>query len=294
MDDLWEDPWAQAPPPFESWPDEPGPETPEAEETVHTDDIKADLLQRFSDLLDEALSDEEPEGIAEEIWQSLDPDESDEPDLYTLWSAMTSLTQEVKLQGRSFKQLSETLTPVGDLSQQLPDVLRAHDEAIAAANALSTDRADTERQQREQHQKSLENMMRKEFFDLMLDLRDRLKRGMQTATDQNQIEVPPAGAFARLFARPQIEAAERLADMVAATEKGYRLTLDRLNEALQTLGINEIICEGQSFDPSRMNAVDIEECEDAIDGKVLEVYRPGYEWNGNLLRTAEVKVARRK
>lgn len=294
MDDLWKNP-ADSAAPFESWPDEPQAETPQAGEPAPPEDLKAQLMQRFSDLLDRALSEQRPEGIADEIWESLEVEESDDPDLYTLWSAMTSLTQEVKLQGRAFKQLSETLAPVDNLSRQLPEVLRAHDDALAAAHALATDSANADQHHREQQQRSLENLMKKNFFDLLLDLRDRLKRGLQGVEGKIQTsKAPPAGAFARVFAHPHIQAAQQLGEMVAAMEKGYTLTLERLDEALQNLGIIEILCDGQNFDPSRMNAVDLEECKDAIDGEVLEVFRPGYEWNGILLRTAEVKVARRK
>ena len=35
-----------------------------------------------------------------------------------MWAAVTALTQEVRLQGRSFKQLSESLAPVAILAVQ--------------------------------------------------------------------------------------------------------------------------------------------------------------------------------
>ncbi len=43
-----------------------------------------------------------------------------------------------------------------------------------------------------------------------------------------------------------------------------------------------IDCQGRKFDPRRMNAVDVEETEDAEEGTVVSVYRMGYEWNGEL------------
>jgi molecular chaperone GrpE len=68
--------------------------------------------------------------------------------------------------------------------------------------------------------------------------------------------------------------------------------LDRIDEALQQLGVSEIICEGQPFDPRKMNAVDVEETVDVPDGIVLEVYRTGYMIDANVLQPARVKVAR--
>jgi len=41
-----------------------------------------------------------------------------------------------------------------------------------------------------------------------------------------------------------------------------------------------------------MTAVDIEETSSVPEGTVVEVYRNGYEWNGEVHRTAQVKVAR--
>jgi molecular chaperone GrpE len=41
-----------------------------------------------------------------------------------------------------------------------------------------------------------------------------------------------------------------------------------------------------------MTAVDIEETGSVPEGTVVEVYRNGYEWNGEVYRTAQVKVAR--
>jgi molecular chaperone GrpE len=41
-----------------------------------------------------------------------------------------------------------------------------------------------------------------------------------------------------------------------------------------------------------MNAVDIAETREAPDGTVLEVYRPGYMIDTDVLQPAQVKVAR--
>jgi molecular chaperone GrpE (heat shock protein) len=42
-----------------------------------------------------------------------------------------------------------------------------------------------------------------------------------------------------------------------------------------------------------MHAVDVEETDQEAEGTVLEVYRAGYEWMGEVHRPAQVKVARR-
>ena len=43
---------------------------------------------------------------------------------------------------------------------------------------------------------------------------------------------------------------------LAALKKGYELGLERLDQTLEEFNAREIPCEGQTFDPRRMNAVD--------------------------------------
>jgi len=81
-------------------------------------------------------------------------------------------------------------------------------------------------------------------------------------------------------------------EILAALSHGYSLTLDSLDEALVGSGVSRIACQGQIFDPHRMTAVDIEVTASVPEGTVVEVYRNGYEWNGEVHRTAQVKVAR--
>jgi molecular chaperone GrpE len=84
-----------------------------------------------------------------------------------------------------------------------------------------------------------------------------------------------------------------LSEAVSALLTGNRLTLDHLEDALRARGVSVIECEGRPFEPERMSAVDLVETGDVPEGFVVEVYRPGYEWNGSVFRPAQVKVARR-
>ena len=82
------------------------------------------------------------------------------------------------------------------------------------------------------------------------------------------------------------------AEIVSALKKGYQMGLDRIDEALQPLGVTEIVCDGKPFDPRVMKAADIEETGKVPDGTVLEVYRTGYMIDTEVLQPAQVKVAR--
>src|SRR5258708_3810186 len=181
---------------------------------------RSEILQRFEQWLDSATAEEvPPPGIPPEILAGDSaPAENGPTDWYTMWAAMTALTQEVKLQGRAFRQLSEALTTEG------------------------------------------ERRGRKESLGALLEMRERLSRGLEG---------------------------------LRALEEGYRLSLSHLDDLLSQFQIRAIECEGRPFDPRRMNAVDVEETDRAAEGTVLLVYRAGYEMNGELYRPAQVRVARR-
>jgi molecular chaperone GrpE len=69
--------------------------------------------------------------------------------------------------------------------------------------------------------------------------------------------------------------------------------MERLTDALAQFDVREIACQGQPFDPKAMHAVDVEETDQQAEGTVLEVYRAGFAWKGEVHRPAQVKVARR-
>jgi molecular chaperone GrpE len=230
---------------------------------------REEILRRFEAWLDGVLSAEEPpQGIPADFLSSVTSEvkanANGRCDQYSLWSAVTALTQEVRLQGRSFKQLGETLAPVAELAPQLPEMQREAQESA-----------------------------RREMLDVLLELRDRLSRGLDAARESSarMRKSGQPGWMARRLLRP--EALREAAESVAALEKGYQMTLDRLNDVLAEYDVREIACKGQPFDPTSMHAVDVQESGDLEDGTVLEVYRAGYEWNGEVYRAAQVKVARR-
>ena len=74
--------------------------------------------------------------------------------------------------------------------------------------------------------------------------------------------------------------------------RGYELGIERLDQTLEEFHAREIRCAGEIFDPRRMNAIESEATDAYPEGTVLEVYRSGYEWNGEVFRPAQVKVAR--
>ena len=225
-----------------------------------------EILRRFAAWLDSVLGTEDPpQGLPAELLSSLmaEPQAVNDgrSDLYSMWAAVTALTQEVRLQGRSFKQLSESLAPITTLAPQLPQM---HREAQESA--------------------------RREMLDVLLDLRDRLAGGLERVRT-SQEESRRSRWTARLLARHR--AFRQASENLAALEEGYQMCMERLEDALAQFDVRKIACDGQPFDPKSMHAVDVEETDQEAEGTVLEVYRAGYEWMGEVHRPAQVKVARR-
>jgi molecular chaperone GrpE (heat shock protein) len=239
-----------------------------------------EIVSRFEEWLDRALQAEEPPaGIDAEILRSLDrlheaaDNEPDDASSYALWAATTALTQEVKLQGRAFKELDAT---VSSISTRLGDEIRAGN-----------------RERERELQREAERRCRKEILGALLDVRDRLERGLvsASATAAAMTEAPRRSWLARIILRTQSTKVEPGAAILAALIKGYELSLDRLDQTLNDFNARQILSQGQPFDPRRMNAIDKQESAGVPAGTVLEVYRAGYEWNGEVFRTAQVKVS---
>jgi molecular chaperone GrpE (heat shock protein) len=247
------------------------------ESEVSAEINREQILRRFEQWLDDALASEEPPGgIDGEILSALAADSEGTGELdrscdsYALWAAMTALTQEVKLQGRAFKELNDTL---GSQASRIGEEMRA-----------------AYRERERELQREVERRCRREILSALVDLRDRLGRGLESVRE-GALEIAKAADatwLQRLIAKPGKDPA---AGMLSALRKGYELGVERLDQTLDEFNAREIRCEGQRFDPRRMNAIDRQESDAVPDGTVLEVYRSGYDWNGEVFRPALVKVS---
>jgi len=260
------------------------------------------ILQRFTEWLDDVLAEEKPlEGVAAELLAELyDGKESDATDsrvgandLHSTWSAMTALTQEIKLQGRAFKQLREKMAPFDGLDATIDKLLAKHREALHDARRIAEEgRAD--RTQREFELKlAARDRARRELIGLIIETRDSLNIGMRSAAEsQRKLKEYRNRSRLRDFLSNKSGVQKHQLEIVHSLKKGYQMGLDRMDESLQQLGVAEILCVGNPFDPKTMNAVDIEETGEVPDGTVLEIYRAGYMIDNEVLQPVQVKVAR--
>jgi molecular chaperone GrpE len=237
---------------------------------------REEILRRFETLLDSSLSAEEPpKGIDAEILAVAATedaaDSGDQTGAYELWAAITALTQEIKLQGRAFRDVAEAVqAQPGRIAEEIRAVYREREREI---------------------QREAEKGARRQILAALIDLRDRLIRGRDAAAAA-RVRVKHRNTenwFSGLFSQGSSNSAEETIDAVM---KGYELGLERLDQMLEEFNAREIPCNGLPFDARRMNAVDVETSESAPEGMVLEVYRSGYEWDGEVFRPAQVKVSR--
>ncbi len=260
------------------------------------------ILQRFTEWLDDVLVEEKPlEGVAAELLAELDNSkqaEGDDPgaddyDLHSTWSALTALTQEVKLQGRAFKQLSDKMTPFDGLDATIDKLLAKHRDILHEARRIAEE-GRTDRRHRESELKlAAREDARRELIHLMVDIRDSLMIGLRSAAEcQKKLKNYRSRSRLRTFFGDKSEVQKHQLEIVDSLTKGYQIGLDRMDESLQLLGVAEIQCVDNPFDPRTMNAVDIEETGQGPDGTVLQIYRAGYMIDNEILRPAQVKVAR--
>lgn len=249
-------------------------------------ELRQRLHARFDAWLDRMLAGEAgPDGIPPELIEDVATHPGRECDLYTVFASLTGLTGEIRLQGRAFKQLTDALAPLSDVSQRLG---RLEELQALAADQLG---AIVGAQEQAQEDAAAERILpdTKAVLDIVFDLHGRLQRQLQTLQRAEHV-AKPDGAMARMFAGGTLR---RTAAATADAREGCRLMLARLEAALHQWGIEPIGRLGDMFDPEAMTAIEIQIAPDAEDGTVLEVYRLGYALCGRPLCTAQVKVARR-
>ncbi len=86
--------------------------------------------------------------------------------------------------------------------------------------------------------------------------------------------------------------ADQVRHLLDSLFTGYTMSLERLNRALQQHGLEAILCEGDAFDPDRMEAVEVVTDSEAPPGHVVSEIRRGYLWRGRVFRYAQVAVAK--
>ncbi len=132
----------------------------------------------------------------------------------------------------------------------------------------------------------------KQVCDVMIDLYDRLQRGVQTCDEgiHSLGSRRETGLVGRLLHNS--EPLEQAIRSVQGIREANAMTLARLQAALQEWSVQRIGTVGEPFDPERMTAIEVRAAGDAKPGSVLVVNRSGYALNGVLKSTAQVTVSK--
>jgi molecular chaperone GrpE len=218
--------------------------------------VREKLLSRFAAYLDGIDPDWSGEGPAAAGAAS------EEADLFSVFVELAGLRNEVRTQSRLVKEALDQFRGVFDTLQASHETL---EQELKRARGEAHDRERT--------------LLKPLLLDI-IDVRDRLAAGLKPTV------APPPRWYERV--RPK---AKREAE--AAWREGMRMTLRRIDRLLADRLIVTIETVGRPFDPRLAAAVATVEDPAAADGIVVEEVRPGFLWQGELLRPAEVIVARR-
>jgi molecular chaperone GrpE len=214
------------------------------------------LLSRFAAYLDGLDHDEAPPALAT-------PEAPAEAtDLFSVFVELAALRNEVRTESRLVKEALDRFRAVFDTLQASHGML---EQELKRARAAVDDRERT--------------LLKPLLLDI-IDVRDRLAAGLKPTV------APPRRWYDRIFPKPKAEAEE-------VWREGTRITFRRLDRLLADQRIVAIETVGRPFDPRVAAAVATVENPEAADGIVVDEGRPGFLWRGELLRPAEVIVARR-
>lgn len=135
---------------------------------------------------------------------------------------------------------------------------------------------------------------------------DQLRQQLQRETDETRqrlnrsADERAAGEKAKFIAAllPALDNLNRAVDAASgdapreAIVEGIRSIATSFEAALTSAGVEPVQCVGEEFNPELHEAVDTEETEREMDGKVIEEYSRGFRMGDRLLRPARVKVGR--
>jgi molecular chaperone GrpE len=222
--------------------------------------IRENLLSRFVAYLDGLDHDglgEAPPGAAEEA--------PEEADLFAVFVELAGLRNEVRTQSRIVKEALDRFRCVFDTLQASHATL---ERELKQARADAHDR---------------ERALLKPLLLDIIDVRDRLAAGLGPS---------PAALPRRRWYERLLPQATRAAQAQAWRE-GQQMTLRRVDRLLANQRVCVLETVGRPLDPRHAAAVATVAAPSAADGIVVEEVRAGFLWEGELLRPAEVIVARR-
>lgn len=78
-----------------------------------------------------------------------------------------------------------------------------------------------------------------------------------------------------------------------AVQEGVDMIHAQIQKFLKDIGVEKIKTVGEKFDPNMHEAIETQEANDKDEGLITEELKPGYTFNGRLLRPASVKIVKK-
>jgi molecular chaperone GrpE len=208
------------------------------------------LINRFRAYLEELPEAAEEPGV-----------EQRQTDLFSLFTELATLKNEVRLESRQVKTALDEFRAVFDILQSSHSQLNEALERLRAA-------------QQAQRRTLLQPLLLE-----LLELYERLEAGLQAV---------------RSYRRSWLSwLCRREKALIEAIGTGQEISLRRLEQLLNSQNVTAIEVTGKPLDPHSMRAAEVDQRSDLDSGIVTEELRKGFTWEGELLRLAEVKVNKR-
>ena len=228
--------------------------------------IRALLLERLEGWVDELLEGDPPPTD----WNAEDlPEGTGEPDLFSLHLAMTTLTEEFRLQTRGYRKLNEG---IADISQMLDNAPGQTDQLKQLLNETFGENLKAARQEARQEGQA-------ELIECFIEIHDRLFQTIQRL-------------YRRLSGCGFISRLTGLRAIMEAVIQGLELAMARFDTVLAECGVRRYGEPGEQFDPKTMRATIIDDSLGKPSRMVTRVIRSGYYRFDKVLRYAEVEVAK--
>lgn len=184
----------------------------------------------------------------------------DEPDLYSFYEELCVLRNELRVGGR---RNQEVLTRFG--------------ESLSDFQKVMTD-LKNQLYQTETQKKESGLLSRKPLFIPLIDVLIRMGRLRE------RLLSPPRKALFKNDAKWR--------SAWSGFKDGFNITYSYLDNLLIREGITRIETVGMIFDPISMTAVAVEHTEKYPVNQVIEEIAPGFSYKGEIIKFAEVKIAK--
>jgi len=144
-------------------------------------------------------------------------------------------------------------------------------------------------------QPPLEEDFKDKYFRQLAEMENMRKR--MSREKQEMIRFGVENAIAEFLpVIDQFEHALQFADAASSDVKswatGFQMILSQFREVLHNHGITTYHSEGNIFDPTYHEAVEVVEMSDVTEGVILQEFTKGYKSPTRVIRPARVKVAK--